>query len=159
MKVLFPIYVISLFFLPYILLAEEKHEDFFLAPLGEISGYGANGYAFGGGFIIGAGTGGSLGLSLQYAADNENFIFIEMLFFLRGYILGANAFSGPFVQFSIGPVIYADSNPQISNYGNISAGLTTGWRFLLGKNFFAEPAFRIGYPYLAATSIAVGIRK
>ena len=141
------------------LFAEKRGEDFFFAPRGEVTGYGTNGYAYGGGLMIGAGTGGALGLSLLYAVDDNNFIFMEMLFFLRGYIFGANAFSGPFLQLSAGPVIYADTNPEITSYGNISAGLTTGWRFLLGRHFFLEPAVRIGYPYLAGAGLALGVRR
>jgi len=141
------------------LYGDLRGEDFFIAPHGEITGYGLNGYAFGGGIMIGAGTGGALGLSLLYAMDDSDFIFMEMLFFLRGYIFGANAFFGPFLQLSVGPVIYADANPEITNYGNISAGLTTGWRFLLGRRFFIEPSFRIGYPYLAAAGMALGVRR
>ena len=142
------------------ILAEQQREDFFIAPFGEISGYGWDGNnAIGGGLMIGAGTGGALGLSVSYAVDAESSIFLELLFFLRVYIFGADAISGPFLQLSAGPVIYAYTSPQITNYGNISAGITTGWRFLLGRHFFIEPAFRIGFPYLAAASMAVGVRR
>ena len=140
------------------LLSAQK-QDFFIAPVAEISGYGWSGTSYGGGLMIGAGTGGALGLSLHYAVDAENFIFMEMLFFLRLYIYGKNAFSGPFLQLGTGPVIYADSKPEISGYGNFSAGLTTGWRFLLGRVLFIEPAFRLGYPYLAGVSTAIGVRR
>ena len=139
-------------------LCAQQREAFFIAPTAEISGYGWNGIAWGGGIIIGAGTGGALGLQLLYAADNESFVFLEMLFFLRVYIYGADAYSGPFVQLNLGPVLYADTKAEITGYGNFSIGLNTGWRFLAGTNWYIEPAFRLGYPYLAGAGLSIGYR-
>ena len=141
------------------MLGAQQQEAFFIAPTAEVNGYGWNGIAYGGGITIGAGTGGALGLQLLYAADNESFVFLEMLFFLRVYVYGADAYSGPFVQLGLGPVLYADTNPEISGHANFSIGLNTGWRFLTGRHFYVEPALRIGYPYLAGGGIAVGYRS
>jgi hypothetical protein len=116
------------------------------------------GLAYGGGISIGAGTGGATGINILYTVDNNDFIYMELNFFLRVYIFGKKAFSGPFMQLGIGPVIYADKEPGISGYGNFSTGLTTGWRFLLGRTFFLEPAFRIGYPYFAGVSFSLGVK-
>ena len=137
---------------------EGAKQDFFAATFGEAVGYGYNEIAYGGGLIIGGGTGGALGLRILYAQDNENISFLEVNVLARLYVFGRDAFSGPFVQLSAGPVIYADKNPDRSGYGNISAGLSAGWRFLLGKNFFVEPALRIGYPYLIGGGLSAGAR-
>ena len=140
------------------MLGAQQPEAFFIAPTAEVNGYGWNGISYGGGIIIGAGTGGALGLQLLYAADNESFVFMEMLFFLRVYIYGADASSGPFVQLGLGPVLYADTKAEITGYGNFSMGLNTGWRFLAGRNWYIEPAFRIGYPFLAGAGLSIGYR-
>ena len=136
-----------------------QREDFFVAPMSEVNGYGWESMAYGGGITIGAGTGGAMGIIFLYAVDMESFVFMEIQFFLRAYIFGANAYSGPFVQLGAGPVLYADTNPEITGYGNFSAGFTAGWRFLTGNFFYIEPAFRLGYPYLAGISLSVGIRN
>jgi hypothetical protein len=137
----------------------KKHEDFFIAPLTEINGYGWDSIAYGGGITIGAGTGGAIGLNMLYAVDNENFVFMEMVFFFRAYLYGKNSYSGPYIQLGLGSVLYADTKPEITGYGNFSAGITAGWRFLLGKNFFLEPAVRVGYPYLAGAGVSLGVRR
>ena len=133
-------------------------QDFFVGAFGEAVGYGYDGVAYGGGLIIGAGSGGALGLRVLYALDDIDITFLEVTVFARLYIFGRDAFSGPFVQLNAGPVIYLHSDIDQKGYGNISAGLSTGWRFLLGKRFFAEPTLRIGYPYLLGGTIAVGFR-
>ena len=137
---------------------ENPRENFFIAPLGETLGYGWNGIAYGGGAAIGAGTGGALGVRFLYAVDNENISFFEINVFARFYVFGREAFYGPFVQLNAGPVIYADSNFDSQSYGNISAGLTTGWRFLTGRYFYIEPTVRVGYPYLMGGGFSVGVQ-
>ena len=137
---------------------EKPRQDFFAASFGEAVGYSYNGVAFGGGLIMGAGTGGALGLRILYVLDDLQISFLEVNVFARLYVFGRYAYSGPFVQLSAGPVMYFDTNPDRSGYGNISAGLSAGWRLLMGRRFFIEPALRIGYPYLAGGSLAIGIR-
>ena len=144
--------------IPELQAQKPPKQDFFAAPFGEAVGYGYSGTAFGGGLIIGAGTGGALGLRILYVLDAENISFLEVNILARLYIFGKDAFSGPFAQLNVGPVIYADKNPNRSSYGNLSAGVTAGWRFLIGKNFFAEPSLRFGYPYLFGATVAVGFR-
>ena len=133
-------------------------EDLFVAPLGETLGYGWNGIAYGGGLALGTGSGGALGLRFLYLVDREDIVFFEVNVFARLYIFGPGAFSGPFVQINAGPVLYSDQSLSPSGYGNVSAGLSGGWRFLLGRFFFLEPSLRIGYPYLAGGGVAAGYR-
>ena len=138
--------------------ALERREVFFIAPLAEAIGYSYTSIAYGGGLAIGSGSGTAVGLRFLYATDPENYIFMEILFFLRFYFLGSEASTGPFLQFNGGPVIYADSVPELSGYGGISAGLNAGWRLPIGRNFFIEPAVRVGYPYIVGGGISSGLR-
>jgi hypothetical protein len=132
-------------------------EDLFIAPLTEVNGYGWASAAFGGGVSIGAGTGGAIGLNLLYAVDVENFVFVEVLFFLRTYIIGKDAALGPFVQFGVGPILYSDAKPEISGHSNFSMGLSAGWRIPTSRYFYIEPSLRVGYPYLLGASFSFGI--
>lgn len=133
-------------------------EDFFIGLLGDVSYYGRSGPAYGGGITFGYGSGSSIGISFLFAVDTEKFIFMELLMFLRFYFLGANANRGPFIQIGGGPVLFADGKPEISGYGSISAGLSFGWRFLLGKHWYIEPVIRGGYPFLVGGGVSAGLR-
>ena len=158
---LFPLFFFLFFLSP---LSAQQRENVFIAPLIEVNGYGWSSAAYGGGLTIGAGTGGALGVNLLYAVDNENFTFMEIQFFTRAYIYGKNAYSGPFVQLGLGPVIYVDTIPgvitgdQTAGQGSFSFGFTTGWRFLAGRYIYIEPAVRLGYPYLAGAGLSLGIQ-
>ena len=162
--------------LPFSVLFAQQPQNVFAAPLAELNGYGWDSPAFGGGVSVGAGTGGALGLNLLYAMDTERFSFLEIQFFARGYIFGKDAYSGPFVQLGLGPVIYNDkkevqserseqseqqnqptTQPATFQTTNFSAGLTTGWRFLAGRFLYIEPTIRIGYPYLIGGGVCLGI--
>jgi hypothetical protein len=136
----------------------EKQELFFIAPLFETIGYSDESTAFGGGLTIGTGSGIAFGMRLLYALNPEDFTFVEILFFLRYYFFGSGANTGPFVQLNTGPVLYIDNITNLKGYGNISAGLTAGWRFSLGNRFFLEPAARFGFPYLAGAGVSAGFR-
>ena len=138
--------------------AAEKQELIFIAPLAEAIGYSYATIAYGGGLAVGSGSGTAIGLRFLYAVDPEDFVFMEFLFFLRFYFFGAQASTGPFVQLNGGPVVYAYSSPELSGYGNISAGLNVGWRFPLGRNFFIEPSVRAGYPYIFGGGVSSGFR-
>lgn len=133
-------------------------EDFFIAPFGETVGFGWDGMAYGGGAALGYGDGSAIGLRFLYAQDTYNFVFMELQCFLRVYFFNLNANTGPFVQVSGGPVIYADTMPGISGHGNISAGISAGWRFSAGEHWYIEPVVRTGYPYLFGAGISTGFR-
>jgi hypothetical protein len=69
--------------------------------------------------------------------------------------------SGLFIQFNGGPVIFAQNDDSIavpSGMGTFSAGLSLGWRFLLGRTFFIEPVIRGGYPYIVGAGLSAGVR-
>ncbi|MDR3021022.1 MAG: hypothetical protein LBU66_09020 [Treponema sp.] len=134
----------------------KDEEAFFIASFAETIGYSYDTIAYGGGLSFMSGGGTAIGFRLLYAVNPEDYIFIEILFLLRYYFFDSQANTGPFIQFNGGPVIYAYETPELTGYGNISAGLSAGWRFLLGKNFFIEPAVRAGYPYIAGAGVSFG---
>jgi hypothetical protein len=108
----------------------------------------------------------SLGLKVVYLDDINEFRTVELNFLLRFYPLGmARAEfprnSGLFLQLNGGPVIFARDANDIampSKTGTLSGGLSLGWRFLLGRFFFIEPAVRGGYPYVAGAGLSAGVR-
>ena len=138
--------------------AAPRQELFFIAPLAEAAGYSYDSVAYVGGLTIGAGSGTAIGIKLLYFTDPENFVFMELLVFLRFYFFGTQASTGPFLQLIGGPVIYADNSLAPSGYGNFSAGLGAGWRIPLGSHFYIEPAIRAGYPYIVGGGISTGVR-
>ena len=139
--------------------AQMESGGFFISPLAEALLYGRYNLAYGGGLAIGAGDRGNIGLRFLYAMDEEKFIFMELLFFLRVYMLNSGSNTGPFLQFNGGPVLFAQEKPERSGFGTLSAGLGAGWRFPLGRNWFIEPIVRGGYPYLVGGGLSAGYRK
>ena len=138
--------------------AAPGRQAFFISMLAETIGYSKDTVAYGGGLAIGTGTGSSLGIRFLFATDPEEFYFMEFLFFLRFYLQGVSYSAGPFVQINGGPVLYSLEEPERSGYGGLSAGITAGWRFPLGQYWFAEPALRVGYPYIWGGGISAGFR-
>jgi hypothetical protein len=132
-----------------------KNKNFFIAPVAEASYYGLNRPAVGTGVAFGYGSGLAYGFNFLYALNFEEYSFVETLIFLRYFFFGSGANSGantgPFVQFSAGPVFFSGS-------GTISAGLSAGWRFPLGTQYYIEAAVKGGYPYLAGAGVSAGIR-
>ena len=159
--------MVSHTFFAYNVYAEEQFteealapssEVFFIAPLLEVIGFSQSSIAYGAGLAIGSGSGSAIGIRFLYATDPESFIFMEILFFLRLYLQGSNHSTGPFVQFNGGPVLYALEKPELSGFGNFSAGFTAGWRFPFGELLFVEPAIRAGYPYILGGGVSAGVR-
>lgn len=133
---------------------------FFIGPLAEALGYSREGSAFGGGLAVGAGSGVSIGARLLYLIDTESVNTLELTVFMRFYLLGPEAASGPFVQVTAGTAIFArESIVSVpAQTGVISAGLAAGWRFFLGNRWYVEPAVRAGYPYIFGAGVSAGFR-
>ena len=151
----------ALFFLVCIVpLQGQEKEDFFIAPLAEALLYSPNSFEAGGGLALGYGTGAAIGIRLLYAFDSDKHGILEILFFLRYYLGGSNARTGPFLQLNGGPVLFTyDGIGTIrERVGTISAGLSFGWRFPFGEKWFIEPAVRAGYPYIAGAGVSAGLR-
>ena len=147
--------------------AKKQREDFWFSFSGDTALYSVMGFAYGGSFSIGYGTGSSVGLKVAYIYDMESVGIIELNFLLRFYFLrpkpakpSRTGYQGPFIQLMGGPVIFNRfknfSIPPDS--GMISGGLCAGWRFLFADKFFIEPSVRGGYPYLFGAAIAAGFR-
>jgi hypothetical protein len=148
-------------------------EDLWVCPVLESGFYGVSNMAIGGGAALGYGNRVALGLKMVYWNDMDVLSALELNFLVRFYFFsmaraeapsGAGP-SGPFVQFSGGPVLFAWDKHTIaipSEMSMFSAGLSLGWRFLLGERlggrFFVEPAIRGGYPYFVTAGLSAGVR-
>jgi hypothetical protein len=142
-----------------------ERRDIWVCPVFETSFYSLSKLAFGGGLALGYGDKVALGLKVTYWTDRDEVRSLELNFLVRLYFStfyrpSAAAPSGPFIQFSGGPVIFAyKSNFEIpAEKGVFSAGLSFGWRFLIAKYFVIEPAIRAGYPYIAGVGLSAGVR-
>jgi hypothetical protein len=136
-------------------------EDMWVCPVFESGWYGVSGMAIGGGAALGYGDRLAFGLKTIYWNDLKDLRALELNFLARFYCFSRAAPSGLFIQFSGGPVIFAEGTHTIavpSDSVTISAGLSLGWRFLLGGRFFIEPAVRAGYPYFAVAGLSAGAR-
>jgi hypothetical protein len=103
----------------------------------------------------------AFGLKVVYWDDMDEVRSLELNFLARFYFFDRTAPSGPFAQFSIGPVFCAwyEQNIAIpSETVMTSAGLSLGWRFLFGRFFFLEPCIRGGIPYLFGAGLSAGVR-
>jgi len=142
--------------------AQDQSEDFWISPGAEIALYSPINLSYGGSLAVGYGSGTSMGIKASWLVDPEGQLNILILDFLfRWYFFGSSANSGPFIQLAGGPAIFFEHEEKVSlpvRIGTLSAGLTLGWRFLLGKYFFVEPSISGGYPYLAGAGFSAGIR-
>ena len=140
--------------------AFAQEGDLWISLGGEISMYSSSGLAYGGSFTFGYGSGSSIGLKAAYFFSEEGIETLEICLLLRFYLLGKNAYTGPFLQFLGGPSFYNRLGTFVipSNVGAISAGLGFGWRFLFANRWFVEPMVRGGYPYIVGATVSVGVR-
>jgi hypothetical protein len=136
-------------------------EDLWVCPVFEAGMYGISSMAVGGGAALGYGDRVSFGLKVVYWNELEEVRSLELNFLARFYFFRMMERSGLFIQFNGGPVFFARYEKSIAvppEVGTISAGLSLGWRFLLGSHFFVEPAVRTGYPYIAGAGLSAGVR-
>jgi hypothetical protein len=135
------------------------HEDLWVCPVFETGLYGVSNLSIGGGAAFGYGDKVAIGIKAVYWNDMEKIKALELNFLARFYFF-ANP-SGLFIQLSGGPVIIARDENNItipSEISLFSAGLSLGWRFLLGQHFFIEGSVRGGYPYIAGAGLSAGVR-
>ena len=141
-------------------LAQErtvKREDFWICPGAEVAMFSISNMAYGGGLTLGYGKAFSIGLKAAWFFDGSREVdSLEINLLLRWYFMGAS--SGPFLQLNGGPVFFAqkESMTMPSELGVVSAGLSIGWRFLLGRFWFIEGAIRGGYPFIAGAALSAG---
>jgi hypothetical protein len=139
----------------------QAREDIWVTSVVESSFFSISKPVFGGGAALGYGDGFSIGLKVVFFTDIDMVNSLELNFLLRYYILRLTNHSGLFVQLNLGPVLFfqVGSNFAVpSEIGTFSAGLAVGWRFLIGKYFYLEPAIRAGTPYLVGVGLSAGVR-
>lgn len=153
------------------LLAQEKagflavpdgKGDFWFCPSAETALYSSATMSYGAGFAIAYGRKVSIGIKASFFSDIGNELSVlEVNVLARYYLQKGPAISGPFLQIMGGPTFYfINSGTEASDIpmvGRVSAGLSFGWRFLLGKYFFVEPSVKAGYPYIIGISAAAGL--
>jgi len=138
----------------------DEREDLWVCPGAEIALYSISSMAYGGGLALGYGNRASIGIKAAYLLDaGSQLSTLEINFLFRLYFLRAAVCSGPFIQINGGPAFIAkDSNLSVpSEFGTISAGLSLGWRFLLGRYVYIEPVIRGGYPYIVGAGLFAGV--
>ena len=144
------------------LMPPPEKGEFWFSPSAEIALYSRNSFSYGAGFAFAYGRKVSVGLKAAFFMDEYSaHDTLELHVLLRLYLSSRNANSGPFFQFAGGPAIFFPKDGEISlpaEFGLLSAGLSFGWRFLLGSAFFIEPIIRGGYPFIAGSSLSAGLR-
>jgi hypothetical protein len=154
-------------------------EELWVCPVLESSLYSVSNLAIGSGVALGYGDRVAFGLKVIYWDDMNEVRALELNFLVRFYFFrltmaeaghsgippSGDGPSGPFIQFNIGPVIFAWDEQNItmpSETAMTSAGLSLGWRFLFGDRlgglFFLEPCIRVGTPYLFGAGLSAGVR-
>ncbi|MDR2020637.1 MAG: hypothetical protein LBQ14_07730 [Treponema sp.] len=135
-------------------------ETFFFGPLAETALFSVKSAAFGGGLIAAYGyNAGAIGLKAAWFADTGELNTLEMAVFLRFYIPPRGG-AGFFIQLDGGSSLFSRGGgfSLPAGAGGVSAGLSAGWRFLLGRHWFVEPYLRAGYPYIAGAGASAGFR-
>jgi len=137
-----------------------ESSGFFIAPLVEVIGFSRKGPAFGGGLAMGMGEGVAIGWRFLYAVDTESVHTLELAVFMRFYVRGSNAVTGPFIQLNAGAAIHAlESFPSFpADAGGLSADIAVGWRFPIGQRWYIEPLIRVGYAYIAGVGVSFAFR-
>jgi len=139
-----------------------ENRGLYAALLAEGSGYTRHSVAFGGGVILGGSFNGKgVGISLLYAQDAEKFIFLEALAHFRYYLSflsHAKINTGLFLQAEGGIVLFSYEQFEMSGHLTPVAGLSAGWRFPLGTQWYIEPAIHGGYPYIFGAGLSAGMR-
>ena len=95
----------------------------------------------------------ALGLKTAFTFNMDTVSAVEPAALFR-YYLPLKLF-GPFVQAELGTVIFFEYG---KSYPAFLGDLSAGWRFVLGKNWYLEPAFRAGYPFIWGASLSAGLR-
>ena len=135
-----------------------QREDFWICPGAEIAMFSVSNASFGGALSLGYGRRAAIGLKAAWLIDGRDRVStLEFNFLLRWFFLDASW--GPYIQFNGGPAFFIQDEglTMPAKLGTISAGISAGWRFLLGRFWFAEAAIRGGYPYIAGGGISFGL--
>jgi len=131
----------------------------------EINGYARMGFSLGGALMLGLDLNGhfSTGLKTAFFDNFDTVSSFETLLFFRYYLPWLRlpkSTDGPFAQAEAGSVVLFErgNHKNLEAFPSFSGGLSAGWRFNFGKNWYVEPAARAGYPYIWGVSVTAGIR-
>jgi hypothetical protein len=122
--------------------------------------YNTSGLSVGFNLAVGYGSGSSIGFMASYFLNDSDSSILEFDLLLRFYLLGKNAFLGPFLQ-AVGGASLANYSVSMnipSNTGVFNAGLGFGWRLIDVNKYYWEPSIRVGYPYYCCIVLSIGIR-
>ena len=135
-------------------------EDFWFSVGAETALYESTDYAYGGSFMLGFGTGTSIGIRTVWFFNSNHMEVFELIFFFRYYLHGLTSNSGPFLQVMGGTSLFHGYGGLSIPFdlGTFSAGLSFGWRFIFSDRWFIEPAVRAGYPFLIGAGVSAGVR-
>jgi len=149
------------------LAAPAQRGDFWVCPGVETAFFSLSGISAGGSLAVAYGSKFSIGFKAAWFFDTKSELdALEMNFLLRYYFMGSASSAesahsaGPYLQLTGGPALFFDKTEGVTmpaHWGRISAGATFGWRFLFGKQYFAEPFIRAGYPYVFGAGVSAGI--
>jgi hypothetical protein len=134
-------------------------EEIWVTSVLETSLFSVSGLAFGGGAALGYGDDVSYGLRVVYFSDTDDVKTLELNFLLRYYLPFRTTNSGFFIQFTGGPVLFAQDGDSIampSEIGSISAGLSLGWRLFFRYHLYLDTSVRVGYPYFLGIGLSAG---
>ena len=139
-----------------------REDDLWISSGAETAMYSISGIIFGGSLAMAYGSGASTGLKASVFIDPEHDLnVLEFNFLFRLYFSGKTSCSGPFIQFTGGPVLFFQPGSGAvfpAKVGSVSAGISLGWRILLGNIFFIETSVRGGYPYITGADFSAGMR-
>ena len=127
-----------------------------------INGDARKGIAYGGVLMLGIDLNNqfSTGLKISFFDNLDTVSAHETLGFLRYYFPVLENSKGPFVQMEGGSVIFFERSyhKYLEAFPALTGGLSAGWHFSFGNNWYIEPAARAGYPHIWGFSITAGIR-
>ena len=148
--------------LPAFLTPPPEKGELWFSPSAEIALYSKHSFSYGAGFAAAYGKKASIGIKGVFLLDEQDELdVLEMHFLFRLYLLSGAVNSGPFFQFTGGPVIFFPRESGITlpaEFGLFSAGINFGWRFLPGNTVFIEPSIRGGYPFIVGGALSLGLR-
>lgn len=160
------VYLLFLFFLLFCAHAgfsedSEFEKGDFWVGLSPEAAFNYSGVSFGGGLALGYGRGSSIGVKTIWFQNMNGLSILEINFLIRFYFSGQKAYSGSFLQFMGGPVLFFGRGENISlpsKTGAFSIGMGYGYRFLIMDRWYIEPFIRGGYPYKAGVGVSGGVR-
>jgi hypothetical protein len=120
----------------------------------EVNGNSHEGIAYSGGLSLGLDVNRYFALGLKTMISSySGMMALEQAELIRLYFPLQRP--GPFVQAELGAFTFFEDG---ESYLTFLGGLALGWRFVIGKNWYMEPAVRGGYPFIWGAGISIGLR-